>query len=285
MTVTSSVHNPTARLASEHPGAVKLARVGWFAKGVVYLLAGALALVVAARSFGWTDATSNSTEASPTGAIKQVAQSSGGVALLWVLAIGLFLYTAWRVITAFLPARNGAKSWVNRIGYLVSAVIYASFGATAINLARKPSANADGNQKVTDLTIRLMSHSSGRWLVGIVGAVALGAAAYRLVKGARVDVDDELDLSGMSPARARATRFLGAVGEIGRGVALALIGFFLLRAAVTYDAAEATGLDGALRRVANDWWGALLVAAVGLGFVAYGLFSVTTFWRRRLQAP
>jgi hypothetical protein len=92
-------------------------------------------------------------------------------------------------------------------------------------------------------------------------------------------------MSGMSAERARWTRRLGAIGEVGRGVAIGLIGFFLLRAAITYDPAQATGLDGALRRLALQTWGVLLVAVVGVGFVAYGVYCLGTFSRRRLQAP
>jgi hypothetical protein len=83
----------------------------------------------------------------------------------------------------------------------------------------------------------------------------------------------------------RWSRRLGVIGEIGRGIGIGLIGFFLLRAAVTYDANEATGLDGALRRLAVQSWGQLVVAVVAIGFVAYGLFCLVTFTHRRLQAP
>ena len=109
--------------------------------------------------------------------------------------------------------------------------------------------------------------------------------AYRLRKGLTKDVNEELDLSGMPPERARWTMRLGAIGEIGRGVAMGCIGFFLVRAAVRYNAEEATGIDGALRRLAEETWGVVLVAVIGIGFVAYGVFCVLTFSRRRLEAP
>jgi Domain of Unknown Function (DUF1206) len=281
----SLTHNPTGRLAAQHPGVVKLGRAGWFAKGVVYLLAGFLALVIVSQAYGWTNPTSGTPEASPTGAIKEVGQSAGGAALLWALAIGLFVYAVWRVVTALLPGSTDVKGWVTRIGYLVSAVIYATFGLTAISVATSQTTSENGNQKVTDLTTRIMSHAAGRWLIGIAGAVALGAALYRATKGVKMDVNDELDLTGLSPQRLRWTQRLGAIGEIGRGIAIGLIGFFLIRAAVAFDPAEATGLDGALRRAAVEWWGVLLVAIVGIGFVAYGIFCLTTFTRRRLEAP
>ena len=219
------------------------------------------------------------------GAVQTVADSGGGTALLWLLVIGMFLYAAWRVVTAFLPsADHDAKTWAKRIGYLVSAGLYVSLAITAIRLAQHQGASSDGNSKVTDLTARVMENSGGRWLIGLVGAVVIGVGLYRIGKGVKQDVADELDMSGMSATRSTWTRRLGAIGEIGRGVAMGLIGFFLVRAAVTYDAAEATGLDGALRRLATETWGLLVVALVGIGFVAYGVFCLATFTRRRLEA-
>ena len=70
-----------------------------------------------------------------------------------------------------------------------------------------------------------------------------------------------------------------------RGVGFGLVGFFLLRASITYDASEATGLDGALRTLATESWGVVVVVVVGVGFAAYGIFCLATFTRRQLAAP
>ena len=176
------------------------------------------------------------------------------------------------------------KARLHRIGYVVSAIIYSTFAITAIALARKAPTDADGNHKVTDITSSVMSHTAGRLLIGVVGLIVIGVGLYRLSKGIKVDVTDELDLSGMSPARVRWTKRLGAIGEIGRGIGIGLVGFFLLRAAMTYDANEATGLDGALRRLAVSSWGLVVVFVVGVGFAAYGIFCLATFTHRRLQS-
>ena len=290
---TSPIHTPTAmqnpvgRLTAEHPGLVKLGRAGWLTQGIVYLIAGVLALGVAAKASGWADATSTTgnQEASPTGAIKTVAGSSGGTLLLWVLAVGLLLYSAWRLVTAFLPGGSDAKATIHRIGYVVSAIIYATFAISAIALARHTTQGQNGNSKVTDISASVMEHTAGRWVIGAVGVIIVAAGLYRVFKGITMDVNDELDLSGLSATRRVWTERLGAIGEVGRGVGIGLVGFFMVRAALEYNAAEATGLDGALRRLATNTWGLVVVAVVGLGFVAYGVFCVSTFTRRRLQAP
>jgi hypothetical protein len=281
----SIAHDPVGHLTAEHPAIVKFGRAGWFAKGIVYLLAGGLALIVVDRSFGWSHVTVGSKEASPTGAIKEVAQSSGGPLLLVALALGMFLYAAWRLATAVRPGSTDAEGWATRVGYFVSVIMYTTFGITAISLVKGRAAKANGNKTVTDITSRVMEHTAGRWLIGIAGALTIAAGIYRFRKGLKSDVTDDVDMSGMSAERSRWTRRLGAIGEVGRGIAMALIGFFLVRAAITFNASEATGLDGALRRLALESWGVAVVAVVAVGLIAYGVFCLGTFTRRRLQEP
>ncbi len=279
-------HNPVGSFAHDHPGIVKFGRAGWLAKGVVYVMAGVLALLLAAKALDWSrTADAPNQEASPTGALKTIAQLSGGTVLMWVMAVGMLTYAVWRVVTALLPGGTDAKAWVKRIGYLVSAVTYTTFALTAVSLTRSTAASPDGNAKVSSLSSRIMEHSGGRAVIGMAGAIAIGAGLYRLVKGVHVDVSDELDLSGISTQRRLWTRRLGATGEIGRGIGIGLIGFFLVRAAVTYDANQATGLDGALRRLVTETWGLVIVVIVGAGFAAYGAFCLATFTHRELQAP
>jgi hypothetical protein len=289
MATTHSVgHNPVGQLAQEHPGLVKFGRAGWLAKGIVYLVAGVLALMVASKASGWSNTSSETgtQEASPTGALKTIAHATGGPLLIWLLAIGMLIYAAWRVASAAMPGDNDGEAWMKRIGFVVSAIIYTTFAITAISLASSSpgaDANANGNSQVTSITARIMGHTGGRWLIGIVGLIVIGVALYRVKKGVQQDVNDELDLSGLSAARLRWTERLGRVGEVGRGIGIGLVGFFLLRAAITYDANEATGLDGALRRLAQHGWGVMVIVVIGLGFAAYGLFCVSTFTRRRLE--
>ena len=232
-----SIPNPVAKVTAEHPGVVKVGRAGWFAKGVIYVIAGVLALAVAAKASGWADETSatGDQEASPVGAIKTVAGSGGGTLLLWLLAIGMLLYAAWRVVSAVLPGSTDAEGWAHRIGYIASAVMYTTFAISAIALARRSSETPNGNKKVTDISSSIMTNGLGRIVIGLVGVIVICVGLYRISKGVKLDVEDELDMSGASPTWHRWIEGLGAVGEIGRGVGFALVGFFLVRAAMTYE--------------------------------------------------
>lgn len=278
-------HSAAAAVA-EHPGLVRFGKAGWFAKGVVYFISGVLALVVVGKARGWSGTASTpDQEASPTGALRTIAGTGVGPVFLWLLAGGLVLYALWRFASATLPGKPDTKTRITRIGFVISGALYLFMAVTAVKLATSSNARADGNTPVRDATASTMEHSWGRLLVGLVGVIVIAVGLYRIVKGAKNDVGDELDFSGMSSERARIARALGRVGEIGRGIGIGLVGVFLLDAALDYQAAEATGLDGALRRMATHSWGVAVVAVVGIGFVAYGAFCMLTCTHRRLQSP
>jgi Domain of Unknown Function (DUF1206) len=283
MATASLNHRTSGPLGNTRPAFVWLGRLGWLAKGVVYVLAGVLATAVAARSVGWSSTVAPDGEASPTGAIKEIATFTGGRVLLLGLAAGLLLYSLWRLYTAFAPGGSGAEAVAMRIGYGVSAILYLTFSLTAFALARRPTTSADGNQKVVDVSAQVMSHSAGRWAIALAGLIAIGAGLYRIAKGVKGDVQTELNLAGVSQERRLLIKRLGILGEIGCGIAISLIGYFLLRSGLDVKPQEATGLDGALRSLTVNSWGSALVTVVGVGFVAYGIFCLLTFTHRQLR--
>jgi len=120
-------------LTREHPALVVVARVGWVAKGLVYGLVGLLALPIARNAR--EGAGSASQEASQSGAIAKIADTSAGSAALWAVAIGLALYVLWRVVSILLPAENTVKAWATRVGYAISALTYTALAFSAASFA------------------------------------------------------------------------------------------------------------------------------------------------------
>ena len=117
-------------------GSSRSARLGWVAKGVVYLVVGLLAVPIAIDGLRDDGTQSSSGEASQTGAVTKIAETSFGTVTLWVIAIGLALYVLWRLISILLPAENTAKAWLTRVGYLVSALVYSALAWTALQFAQ-----------------------------------------------------------------------------------------------------------------------------------------------------
>lgn len=292
-TLTHGRHSPDdGRVGSEnaedfvrrHPWVVAVGRIGWLAKGVVYALTGVLALTVAAHPFNGSDG-----EANQTGAIAKIAQQPFGELLLWVMAIGLLIYAAWRLVTVALPADVDGHAVLKRIGYVVSAVIYIALAITAISLARHPGSTATGTTKGEDsrigsFTSDVMGWTGGRWLVALIGLVVIGIGGYFLHKGLTRKFEKEVEHRAVGPFSWDVIRTMGVVGWIGRAAMMGLIGFFLVRAAYRFDANEARGLDDSLRHIADSPVGVALVIVVGIGLIVYGAFCIVTAPSQKLIA-
>jgi hypothetical protein len=273
--------------AREHPNLVKLGRVGWVAKGVVYGLMGLLAVAVALQTSDAQAASgeraAGQQEASASGAIAAIVESSAGAALLYVIAVGLALYVAWRIVSIVLPADNDADAWLTRAGYAVSAIAYSILAWTAFSFARHPgTGEASEDARIEQFTRDLLGNGAGRVAVFVLGAVLVCTGAYFLYKGAAATFESDLAPGGVGPVSHDTLVTLGRVGWVGRALMMGLIGFFLARAAVRFDPAEAEGLDGALRRVSGSSLGTVLVLVVAVGLVVYGAFCVISAPRQRL---
>ena len=89
----------------------------------------------------------------------------------------------------------------------------------------------------------------------------------------------------MGPAFRHWTRNLARLGLAARGIAFAIISWFLTRAAITYRSSEAGGLGDALQVMAEQPWGRWLLALMAAGLIAYGFFALIEARFRRIFGP
>jgi hypothetical protein len=258
------------------PWVRRLARLGYAAKGVVYVLLGGLALESAAGS-------SERPEDSH-GALAVVLEGPFGRALLAVLAVGLAGYVLWRAVEAALdPEGHGsdAKGIGKRLGLALSAVLYGGLTVEAVRLLRGAGGGAgDGTE---DWTARVLQAPLGRGLVGLAGAGVLAYGLYELRRAWTADLGERLDLSELGASeRTWVVRF-GRAGSAARGVVFVVIGGFLVLAALQSDAQEARGMAGALATLERQPQGPWLLGAVAAGLVAYGLFQLVQARYRRIR--
>jgi hypothetical protein len=254
-----------------------LARAGYFAKGAVF---GTVGLLTAMTAFGFAGGRITGTR----GAIGVISGQSFGQLLLILIAIGLGGFVVWRFVQAIKdPERHGsdAKALVQRTGLLISGLIYAGLALFALRLV---AGTGGGSENGTEQTAGwLMSNPAGIWLVGFVGAVVIGAALYQVYRVVTVSYRRQWDLSGMSATETEWATRISAVGITARAIALALIGWFFIEAAMQADPSEARGLDGALQAFASGDFGPLWLAAIGIGFICYGLYCVVNGRYKRIS--
>ncbi len=255
-----------------------LGRAGWVAKGIVYVLVGVLFFRIALGS-------SDSDEANQAGAVEKVADQPLGRLLLVALGFGLLLYAIWRLFTVVLPGDWTGKALLDRLGYFVSAVVYMSLLVSIADVLQRAGSNPDENEDrmIEGIVTNVLSVTAGRTLVIIGGIVVLGIGVVFGRKGVTRSFRDQMSCDD-GPEGTLIDR-LGTIGWIARGVSMAIIGAFLIRAAWIFDPDEAAGLDDSIRQLADNPIGAVLSAAVGVGFVAYGLFAVLSARHRTLEGP
>ena len=261
----------TARRASDSPAARALARAGLVARGVLYILIGWVAILVA---LGQT-----SHQADQQGALQLLAGKPYGLVSLWLLGIGFAGYALWRLSEAAFGVTGEGNGAGPRLKSLVRAVIYAFFAY----LTFKIISGSGGSQtkKQQDLTATVMHHSGGQWLVGIVGLIIVIAGLVLVTEGVRRKFLKYLQLSQMSLRTRRVVEWLGMVGTAARGAVFALAGVLVIEAAVTYKPSKAGGIDKALLTLRNQPFGEFLLILAALGLVIFGIYGLCEArWRR-----
>ena len=256
------------------PWLVWLGRLGYAAKGVVYTLIGVLAFQAAIGSGGETTNT--------TGVFERIDDAQFGRILLIAMGVGLAGYALWRFLQAIKDTENkgaDAKGIAIRVGYAGIGLVHLGLAVSAFAIV---SGKAGGGDSAPGWTAKLMSQPLGRWLVAIAGAMILARGAFQVYQAYSRKFREKLMLRKMSANGEKWATRLGRMGYVARGVVFAIIGVFLILAAIREDPSEARGLDGALDVVARQPWGWVILAIVAMGLIAYGLFMFVESRYRRM---
>jgi hypothetical protein len=248
-----------------------LARAGLTARGIIYILIGWVAILVALGQ--------GSHEADQRGALQLLAGKPYGLVSLWLLGIGFAAYSLWRLSEAAFGVTGDKPGAGPRLKSLARAVIYAGFAYLTFSVIAGTSKSQSRQQQ--DMTGKLMHHAGGRWLVGIVGLIVVIAGLVLIFEGIRRKFLKYLQTSQMSPRTLRVVKVLGAVGTTARGVVFALAGILVIDAAVTHKAAKSGGIDKALLTLRHQPFGEVLLFVAAVGLIVFGVYGLCEArWRR-----
>jgi hypothetical protein len=114
----------------------------------------------------------------------------------------------------------------------------------------------------------------GRWLVAMGGLIVIVGSAFAVRRGLTHAFLRELDLRGAGLNRSQLVTRVGQLGWTALGVAYGIPGALLVAAAATYDPARPTGLDAGLQAIADEPFGPVLLVALALGLIAFGVYCL-----------
>ena len=83
----------------------------------------------------------------------------------------------------------------------------------------------------------------------------------------------DLKTGAMSAQEVKTVTWLGKIGYAARGIVFALVGLIILQTAFAVGAKQAQGFDGALAALAHAPYGEILLGAVALGLILFGVYS------------
>jgi hypothetical protein len=252
---------------------VWLSRAGFVARALVYAIIGILALELALGVGGRLT--------SQQGALQTVAREPFGKVLLTLVAVGLGGYSCWRLVRAVIGhGPEGSDTSFERVAALGSAIVYGALCAAAIEILAGVGRRNAGNAK--HATAGVLGWPAGTWIVGIAGCAMIFVAGYQAYRGVTKKFLDDSKVEQMDRRTRGVIGWVGTVGHLARAIVFALIGAFLLKAAVAFDPRAAIGLDGALAKLVHRSYGPFALGCVAAGLIAFAVYSLADARYRKI---
>lgn len=256
----------------------RIAQIGFYSKGFIFIVVGVIALLVALGERGGEEL------ADPTGALERIARDAiYGKMILLVFVFGAVGHGAWNVLRGAADVDDAGKGFagiVKRIAACGIGFFYWFLAFKAWQLVFAPETHGEAIQKT--LTAVLLALPLGALLVAIIGASVIGVGIHQCYTGISGKFQETFRVREMTGARRRMVTVLGYVSFVARGLLFGLIGYFFIVAAIYSDANNAIGLDGALLALAQSYFGKSLLFATAIGLICHGVLSLFEARYRRI---
>ncbi len=241
------------------------ARIGLVTYGLVHLVIAWLAVQLA---FGDKEGSADS-----TGAIQQLQEQPFGQALVWAVAVGMFLLALWQGLESIFGYRDeeGFTQVRKRLTAAGKAVVYVVIGISAVHSATGSTSSSKKNSS-DSTTAKVMDWPGGQVIVCAVGLAIIGAGAYLVYRAYTEKFAKHINAEGKSGETGKAYLWFGKAGYTAKGVTFGIVGGLFLYAGLTHEAKKSGGLDQALHKVLQQPFGPFLLVLIALGLACYGLF-------------
>lgn len=252
-----------------------LARAGYGARGVVFLMVAALALF---SGFAGAEPDTNS-------ALETLLQQPFGRVWIGLIGLGLAGFVVWRLAQSLANADgqdDDAKGYAIRAALFGSAITYAGLAMTSILMALQMSNGSGGSGGEEGIAAWVMSQPFGRYLAGIIGIGFIIGGIVTAMKGIKRSFGRylELDAKKNSPAV-----LISIYGLVARGVVFGIIGVLFLYAAFNVDPEQAGGMAEAMAWLRELPFGGIIYVVVAVGLAAFGIYNFVEARYRRIRAP
>lgn len=254
-----------------------LARLGYAARGTIYLVIGSLALLQAIGEGG------KSTDSK--GAVKELLSVPFGVVLVWLLFGGLIGYSIWRLVQSLFNADNhkhNLKGYTIRGALLISALTHAALAYYAYSLVSSFGDGGSGGSSPSGIVSILLDLPGGFLIVAIIGITIVSAGIAHYYKAYRKTYEKHFEPHNLPiPQLTRICQ----IGLGARGTVFILIGILFLTASFRSNPSKAGGLEAAMQTLQSQALGNVLLGSLAIGLLFFATYSFTEACLRRIRSP
>ncbi len=236
-----------------------LAKMGYAARGAVYLVIGGLAVLTAIGKGGETT--------DSKGAVVEIMHQPFGNFLLIVLVIGLFGFFIWRLIQAIKDTDGhgrSAKGLAVRSGLMASAISHALLAAWTIKVL-------SGDENRTHNSEQFLATGIGQIVIGITGIAFIVAGLAHIYKGWTASFEHYLRIP---PDKKIWAKPICRFGLIARGVVWCIVAYFFISTALSAQSGEIKGIVEALDLLRESPHGIWLFSIAAAGLFSFGVYSI-----------
>lgn len=235
-----------------------LVRLGFAARGLVYILLGYLALSTAGKA--------GNGQAAVFDLIQDVPL---GTPLLYVVALGLMAYAAFKLIDAASDLDrhgDGAAGMAKRVGSAASGLAHLVLAYAAYEFATGTKNRSAGDPGGVEAASTVLTWPLGWVLLGAIGLGFIVTAMFQAKYA--YDAQFMKQISGRAPA---SVETIGRIGHGARAIVFLIIGWSLLQSAWVAQSSEIKGLGEAIDALSGH---EILYPLVAIGLILFGIFSL-----------
>jgi hypothetical protein len=250
-----------------------LARFGYVARGVVFLLVAGLALFSGVAG-GKADTKS---------AVATLLEQPFGRIWVGLIGLGLLGFVAWRLAQSLADSDGHGldrKAIAIRMALLGSAITYLGLASYAIGMAISGGGGGAGSGE-KDLAQWIMSQPFGSYLAVLIGFGFIIGGVITSSKGVTGKFEKYLRI----PDSKGIVRWLCIYGLVARGVVFAITGMLFAYAGFTIDPAQAGSISDALSSLRQLPFGGVVYVAVAVGLAAFGIYNLVEARYRIVGGP
>lgn len=250
-----------------------LAKMGYAARGIVFLLVAALAL------FSGIAGGQPETKT----AISTVLHQPLGRVWVGLIGLGLLGFATWRLAQSIADADgqgNDGKAMIIRAALLGSAVTYTGLAVYALGHAVSASGDSGGSGE-KGLAEWVMSQPFGSYIAIAIGVGLIAGGIVTAVKGAFRKFEKYVHF----PDRSGVLSYICMYGLVARGAVFSVTGILFTYAGIKVDPDQAGGIAEALEWLRELPFGSVLYVAIAIGLAAFGVYNLIAAKYRTVKGP